>query len=198
MAATYNLFRNPGHGEDEKNSKLHARLVKQTTIRIDRLVEEISQISSFSSADVKGLLEAFRSRMEFHLSCGDIIELEGLGTFNVSLKCPPLTDEKKIVPSLVRFSKVNFRCSGLLKNKLKNMRFERDSSGSRLKGFSPERRKQNILAYIRTYGTISTKECCSINGCSKHMALKDLKNLVLEQKIVRRGLRHNTHYGLKE
>lgn len=53
MSATYNLFRNPG-----KKENLHARQVSQYTVRIDALCEEISQISSFSSADVKGMLDS--------------------------------------------------------------------------------------------------------------------------------------------
>ena len=55
MSATYNLFKNPGKGDN-----LHARQVNQYTVRIDALCEEISQISSFSSSDVKGMLEALK------------------------------------------------------------------------------------------------------------------------------------------
>ena len=47
MSATYNLFKNPGKGDN-----LHARQVNQYTVRIDALCEEISQISSFSTSDV--------------------------------------------------------------------------------------------------------------------------------------------------
>ncbi len=94
MSATYNLFKNPGKGDN-----LHARQVNQYTVRIDALCEEISQISSFSSSDVKGVLEALKSRIAFHLKYGDIVELEGLGTFNASLKCPSLPTEKQITRS---------------------------------------------------------------------------------------------------
>ena len=120
MSATYNLFKNPGKGDN-----LHARQVNQYTVRIDALCEEISQISSFSSSDVKGMLEALKSRIAFHLKYGDIVELEGLGTFNASLKCPSLPTEKQITPHLVRFNKVVFRCSNELKKELRYMKVER-------------------------------------------------------------------------
>ena len=192
MSATYNLFKNPGKGDN-----LHARQVNQYTVRIDALCEEISQISSFSSSDVKGVLEALKSRIAFHLKYGDIVELEGLGTFNAFLKCPSLPTEKQITPHLVRFNKVVFRCSNELKKELRYMKVERADEPSRLKGYTEEKRKTNILNYIQQNNTISTLECRSINGCSKYIALKDLRTLLDEQKIVRLGYRANAQYGLK-
>ncbi|WP_455637818.1 HU family DNA-binding protein [Parabacteroides sp.] len=192
MSATYNLFRNPG-----EKDKLHARQVNQLTIRIDELCEEISEISSFSSADVKGMLNALKSRIAFHLKYGDIVELEGLGTFNATLKCPSLSTEKQITPHLVKFNKVVFRCSNELKKELRYMKVERADEPSRLKGYTEEKRKANILAYIEKNNTISTFECRSVNGCSKYIALKDLKALLNEGRIVRLGYRSNAQYGLK-
>lgn len=192
MSATYNLFKNPGKGEN-----LHARQVNQYTVRIDALCEEISQISSFSSSDVKGMLDALKSRIAFHLKYGDIVELEGLGTFNASLKCPPLPTEKQITPHLVKFNKVVFRCASELKNELRFMKVERADEPSRLKGYPSEKRKANILAYIDNNDAISTQECRSINGCSKYLALKDISELLQEGKIVRLGYRSNAQYTRK-
>lgn len=192
MSATYNLFKNPGKGEN-----LHARQVNQYTVRIDALCEEISQISSFSSSDVKGMLDALKSRIAFHLKYGDIVELEGLGTFNASLKCPPLPTEKQITPRLVKFNKVVFRCASELKNELRFMKVERADEPSRLKGYPSEKRKANILAYIDNNDAISTQECRSINGCSKYLALKDISELLQEGKIVRLGYRSNAQYTRK-
>lgn len=192
MSATYNLFRNPG-----KKDTLHARQVNQSTIRIDTLCKEISDISSFSSSDVKGILEALKSRIAYHLKYGDIVELEGLGTFNASLKCPPYNTEKQIPPHLVTFNKVVFRCAGDLKKELKYMKVERAKEPSRLKGLSPEKRKANILTYIENNNTISTLECRSLNRCTKYIALKDINELLQEGKIVRLGYRSNAQYGLK-
>ena len=186
MSATYNLFKNPGKGDN-----LHARQVNQYTIRIDELCDEISEISAFSSSDVKGMLEALKNRIASHLKYGAIVELEGLGTFNASLKCPPLSSEKQITPHLVKFSKVVFRCSKELTNELRQMKLERANEPSRLKGY-------NILNYLKQNKTISSFTCRSINGCSKYIALKDLQTLLTEGKIIRLGYRSNAQYGLQE
>lgn len=198
MSATYNLFKSPETEEKEgKKAKLHARLVNQNTIRIDKLCEEISNMSSFSSSDVKGILEVFRKQIASHLKYGEIVDLEGLGTFNVSLKCPSFTEEKQIVPHLVKFSKVVFRCSEEIKKDLRYMKVERADERSRIKGLTEGKRKENILNYLATDKTVSTSECCYINGCSKYIALKDINTLLKEGKILRLGRRSNAQYGLK-
>lgn len=86
MTAHYSLFRNPKRENEEGESTLHARLVDQHTIRMEDLNEEISDACSFNSADVKGILDALRSRIIMHLKRGEILELEGIGTFSISLK----------------------------------------------------------------------------------------------------------------
>lgn len=142
------------------------------------------------------MLEALKRRLAFHLKYGAVVELEGIGTFSVSLKCPPLTEEKDIKPKHVRFSKVVFRCSKELRSGLKYMEIERSDGGSRLKVLPSDKRKANILRYLQQNETISSSYCRGLNGCSKYMALKDLDELRKEGKIVRLGYRSNAQYGL--
>ncbi|MDR1980269.1 MAG: HU family DNA-binding protein [Tannerellaceae bacterium] len=200
MTAHYNLFRNPSPEKagEKKNDRIHARLVNQNVVRIDRISKEISEFSSFSAADIKGLLASFQHLLILHLENGEIVELEGLGTFNVSLKSVPATTEKAVTPSKVQFGKVVFRCSKGLRKKLQDMKFERADEGSRLKGYPEEKRKSNILAYLETHFTISSAGCCWLNGCTKYMALKDLKALQKEGKITRLGTRSNAQYAAAE
>lgn len=198
MAATYNLFRNPaGADKEKKNNRLHARLVNQQVVRTDRLVKEITNFSSFSSADVKGMLDMLRFVLDFHLQLGEIVELEGIGTFNVSLKNVPSDKEKDIIPSKVSFNKVVFRSSKELKKNLQWMEVERADEGSRLKILSSHKRKENILYYLELKGYISSSTCRGLNGCSKYLALKDLQELQKEGKIIRIGSKNNAQYLLK-
>ncbi|MDR1895181.1 MAG: HU family DNA-binding protein [Prevotellaceae bacterium] len=196
MAAIYNVFRNPNPEKAgrPKNDRLHPRLVNQKTIRIDQMIDEISEFASFSSADVKGMLASFQHQLVLHLSRGEIVELEGLGTFNVSLKSTQATTEKEITPSTIAFGKVVFRCSKELKDKLKQMKFRRSDEGSRLRGYPEAKRKDNILAYLASKPTISSTICCGLNGCSKYMAIKDLSELQQAGKIARLGSQHNLLY----
>ncbi|MDR2864273.1 MAG: HU family DNA-binding protein [Spirochaetaceae bacterium] len=199
MPAHYDLFRNPESEEDKKQGRtgrIHARLVNQNVIRIDRLAEEISQFSSFTSADVKGILEIFRTTMLLHFKQGEIVELKGLGTFNLSLKSIPALTAEEVTPTKVRINKVVFRCSKKLKNELFSMKFERAAESSRLKGYTEKKRKENILRYLAREYTISSTLCRGLNHCSRYLALKDLNALCREGKIACLGLRANAQYAL--
>ncbi|MDR1556835.1 MAG: HU family DNA-binding protein [Tannerellaceae bacterium] len=199
MPAYYNLFKNPPQeGEEKEKGQIHARLVNQNPIRIDRMVNEISAFSSFSAADIKGMLASFQHQLLLHLSCGETVEFEGLGTFSVSLKNIPATEEKEVTPSRVQFKKVVFRCSGELKDQLRQMKFQRADEGSRLEGYPEKKRKENILSYLDTHYTLSSSTCRWLNGCSRYLAIKDLKELQKEGKIIRLGSRHNAQYAAVE
>ena len=196
MTAHYSLFRNPKRENEEGESTLHARLVDQHTIRMEDLNEEMSDACSFNSADVKGILDALRSRIIMHLKRGEILELEGIGTFSISLKCPAWTDEKAIKPKHVKFNKVVFRCAKELRRELSMMSVERAESGSRLKLLPADKRKKNILNYLQTHQTITSFICCGLNACTKYMALKDIAELKEAGKIVQLGRPTNAQYML--
>ncbi|GHU59388.1 hypothetical protein FACS189411_16140 [Bacteroidia bacterium] len=198
MSAIYNLFKNPNPktGDDKKNDRIHARLVNQNIIRIEHLVELVSNFTSFSSGDVKGVLAALRQVMVITLKSGGIVELEGLGTFSISLKSISATTEKEVTPSKVRFKKLVFRCAKDLRKEFRGMNFERADEASRLDTYPAETRKANILQYIEKHNTISSAQCQNENKCTKYLALKDLKSLYEEGKIIRLGTRHNAQYAL--
>ena len=76
------------------------------------------------------------------------------------------------------------------------MSVERAESGSRLKLLPADKRKKNILNYLQTHQTITSFICCGLNACTKYMALKDLKSLREEGRIVRLGRPANAQYAL--
>lgn len=191
MSATYNLFKNPGKGDN-----LHARQVNQYFIRIYALCGEISQISSFSSSDVKGMQEALKSRIAFHLKYGDIVERERLDTFNVSLKCLLLATEKQITPHLVRFNKVVFRCSNELKKESRYTKVERADEPNRLKGYTEEKREKQYIVHTAEH-MISTFECRSINDRSKY-SVERSPDFTNRRENYSLGLSSNVQYGLQE
>lgn len=191
----YNVFRNPG--KDDNEESLHPRLVNQNTIRMNRLAYEISGMTTFSSADIKGILEAFRQRLGFHLSYGDRVELEGLGTFNISIKKATktkATNAKAFRANTICLQKVTFRCSKELKQELRHLYVKREENHSYLKKSIPEERKQKILDYLDENDYIIAWDCCSINNCTRYIALKDLKELIREGKITRLGHKGNGMY----
>lgn len=67
-------------------------------------------MSSFSSADVKGLLEAFSTTLKRHLLTGDTVELEGIGLFSISISS--LKEVER--PSQINATKSLFKFSSII------------------------------------------------------------------------------------
>lgn len=196
MTAQYGLFKNPPLKGEKESNILHARIIPGRTIRIDRVTNDISQCTSFSPGDVKGLLQAFADVLVLYLEDGDEVELEGLGHFSVSLKCPKITSPRQIRAEEIYFKSVNFRCSKEITERLRGMKVERKPGSSKPPKYTAEKRKNHILKYLEKHKTIMSSDCMGLNECSRYMALKDIKELIAEKKIIKEGYRKVVVYML--
>ena len=187
MAANYRLYKNPPTNGEESKGELHARIVPSMTVDINYLATEISNQSSFCSADVKGMLEAFTSLIITHLKNGKNVNLDGLGHYSVSLKCPAgVTKESQIRSGSISFKNVNFRCSPTMKSALSSMTLERKTSEKK-EVKTEEERLWQILNELQMTRAISTSRCMAINQCSKEIALADIKKLIEQNKLEKVG-----------
>lgn len=196
MTAQYGLFRNPPHKGEKESDILHARIIPGRTIRIDRITNDISQCTSFSPGDVKGLLQAFADVLVMYLEDGDEVDLEGLGHFSVSLKCPKITTPRQVRAEEISFKSVNFRCSKEITDRLTVMRVERKPGSSKPVKYTAEDRKARIIQHFEKHDTIMSSDCMGINECTRYLALKDLKELMDEKKIIKEGYRKIAVYML--
>lgn len=197
MAAQYALFGNPPADGQEGKQVLHARIVPSRVIRLDRITEELSSFSSFSSADIKGLLQGLADQLVTHLEDGDEVDLEGIGHFSLSLKCDKrVTSPKQIRSEDVHFKSVNFRCSKTITNQLRGMRIERKPETSKDPLFTKEQRKMNILRFLEREGTVMSSQCMGLNACTRYAALKDINELIREGKLMKLGHRKIAVYVL--
>lgn len=196
MTAQYGLFRNPPHKGEKDSDILHARIIPGRTIRINRITNDISQCTSFSPGDVKGLLQAFADVLVMYLEDGDEVDLEGLGHFSVSLKCPKITTPRQVRAEEISFKSVNFRCSKEITDRLTVMRVERKPGSSKPVKYTDEERKARIMQHFEKHDTIMSSDCMGMNECTRYLALKDLKELMAEKKIVKEGYRKIAVYML--
>lgn len=196
MTAQYGLFRNPPRKGEKEEPVLHARIIPGRTIRIDRITTDISQCTSFSPGDVKGLLQAFADVLVLYLEDGDEVELEGLGHFSVSLQCPKITNPRAVRAEDISFKSVNFRCSKKITERLRVMHVERKPGSSKPGTYNSEERKKRILQFLQEHSNIMSSDCMGLNECSRYMALKDIKELIAEKKIVKQGFRKVAVYVL--
>lgn len=196
MAARYAFFKNPPREGDEDKQVLHARIVPGRVIRMDRIATEVSAFSSFSAADIKGLMQAIGDQIVSHLEDGDELDVEGIGHFSVSLRCPKITKPTQARAEDIYFKSVNFRCSKRIVDRLRYMKVEREPGTSQAPLYTEEERKKNILDFLEKEGVVMSSTCMGLNACTRYMALKDLKDLQQKGKIVKLGRRKIAVYAL--
>jgi len=198
MSAQYKIQGNPPQRIGEQHFTDHARFIPRETVRINRLCEEISAISTFSSGDIKGVLQALGERIAYHLEYGNDLDIEGLGHFTASLRCRPPASGERLTAVHVKFNTVKFRCGKELRNRLRGMRFDPVPKEERYAGLPAEERQRNIMDYLGRSGVIQSSVCMSINACSRYAALRDLEALAGEGKIARIGSGKAVMYRLKD
>lgn len=86
------IYNTPGN--EQRGPTSCARVITRDTKRMNDICEYISECSSVTSADIKGVLEALTSYIGRELSYGYSVELEGLGHFSPSVKSKEVTDQK--------------------------------------------------------------------------------------------------------
>lgn len=184
MSIRYDLFKNPPRPGETGKRPMHARVVCSGTIGTKQLAELIAQTSTFSTADVKGVLQAISDRMADALLDGYHVSLDGIGNFSLSLECRPVMEKNEIRASSVSVRDINFRSSNELKKKMHRATLERSANGSNRDAFDEEERKERIVSYIRTQGSISRRYAMLLNQCSTYKAKEDLDSLAAEHKIM--------------
>lgn len=189
MSARYLFFRNPhAPSQDEgEEGVLHARVVQGQVLRFDDLCERIAGRSTFTSGEVKGLMTLFQEELVSSLKNGDPVEVDGIGSFYVTAKCPPIHDSNEIRAESIHFSRVVFRACKELKREMSTMRFERASDFRKPNAYTAEQRQQRILRFLVTNREISSSRCMGLNHCSRYLAQGDLKELRKQGQVIRLG-----------
>ncbi len=186
MGALYDLYKTPTpYGEVEKKGLLHARIVNGTRVTCDVLLKEIADASTFTRGDLMGMLSAVSEAMARHLTLGDVVELEGLGFFSVSLKSNATADRSEVNSATVQFNSVHLRVSKEMKKKLSSMRLTRREKPDDKPELLPSERLALAMQCLDIHVFMSRMDYQRITGCNKSMALRDL-DFWVKASILRR------------
>lgn len=187
MSLKFSLYKTPVPSNRSKEQLEHARIIHQGTINTDELCKMISETSSFSSADVKGVIEALSFWLNHYLTQGYSVEMDDLGYFSPTLKSKNSVNEKGEMKTKVEINSVGFRCATSLKKKIRSASLEKVSQHKKEQPLSAAQRKGNILSLFNGDDSINTLKCMSINHCSRYIALQDINELVDESKLLKIG-----------
>lgn len=182
---------------DLKKGRGHLRTVARAcslgTYKIDDISKLISSRSSLSPADAKSALDSFSWVIQYALSQGINVYLDGIGSFSPSLKTKG-TDGDRFA---VEVNGINFRCNKQLLKGLQSVGLKRNYQSEKAQKRVDEKDwTEEVIQVAKQYGYMSPNLYCSLVGCSRFRATKEMKKYVERGILVREGRGSHTIYLL--
>jgi len=103
----------------------YARTVSNHKATTEELAQNISRRCTVNPVDVVAVLYALGDELKTRISHGEIVELNGIGTFRVSGGTGTLDNPQKVRSSDFIRRKINFHPDGSLKTSLSTLSFIR-------------------------------------------------------------------------
>ncbi|MFA6768382.1 MAG: HU family DNA-binding protein [Parabacteroides sp.] len=186
MSAEYKLVRRPNMGKRDEKQPLFPRFAPIETMRTEYLINR-AQMTTFSSAEVKGMLEILQDAIVKALESGNNIEIEGIGTFSLTLKERPVMDKKEIRSESITFKDVTFRSSSALRKRLQSLQLTRVDCIENA-GFREEECETRTMKYLETHDYITGRDYSILCKCGSTKASIDLRKMKDAGKLTRTRL----------
>jgi predicted histone-like DNA-binding protein len=108
--------------------KYYPRIHQRQKINLRQLAESISRKSSFTTADVFGVLEAMIEEIPMLALSNHSIQLGELGTFSLHIRANASDTLEEVSAKKIKQVKLAFRPSSYLKKELSNAEFIKSKS----------------------------------------------------------------------
>ena len=194
MSIEYDFYRNP-NSQGTNKKRYHARVVSGDRISTDELAEEIQNECSLTKADVKAVLIALGDKLAKHLGEGNKVYLEGIGYFQVNLKCKEEVRSTHAIRSEnVEFKSVSYRAANELKKRLRNQKIQRSLKKVHSIIMAEEEIDQALTEYFKTHETLTRHQFQTLCSQLKSTAHRILLKLVKDGKLRNVGTSHSPVY----
>ena len=199
MAIVYDFKKLPHtSGSDEEAARLYPQAVKLKTITFKELAEEIEEATTYTVADLRGLMEAVVQAAAKHLNASEHVELEGLGTLSLSIACdkdeeghqPVITSPDQVKPHHLHVSRVNFDAKPEFIKALKGpfARAETPFPMNQERAIpTPDERRTLLLNHLDERGYISTTTYMQLTRLTRRQASAELNAFVASGLLARSG-----------
>ncbi len=199
MAIVYDFKKLPRtSGSDEEAARLYPQVVKLKTVTFKELAKEIEEATTYTVADLMGLMEAVVQAAAKHLNASEHVELEGLGTLSLSIACdkdeegrqPVITSPDQVKPHHLHVSRVNFDAKPEFMKTLKGpfARAETPFPMNQERTIpTPDECRTLLLNHLDERGYISTTTYMQLTHLTRRQASAELNAFVASGLLARSG-----------
>ena len=123
MSISYVVVKRNIHVGDNPGEKYIARMVREQSVDLNYIAEQIAGASTMSKADVMGVLQQLQVEMSYHFLRGASVKLGLLGTFTPYLRAKSQLNADEVKASTIKGLHITFRPSSWLNTKIKGASF---------------------------------------------------------------------------
>ena len=123
MSISYVVVKRDIHVGNNPGEKYIARMVREQSVDLNYIAEQIAGASTMSKADVMGVLQQLQVEMSYHFLRGASVKLGLLGTFTPYLRAKSQLNADEVKASTIKGLHITFRPSSWLSVKIKGASF---------------------------------------------------------------------------
>ena len=160
----------------------------------EEMKQEMTAASTITPADATAVLEGMKKFFYDHLSRGELVQIEGIGSFQVKLKgkAKQTANRRIIIPDL-RVSGVQFRPAKPLLQAMQDSQFCEVAGASAVPP-TAEEMLPAILEYLSTHSSITVPKLAKLKFISRERSRAILSTLVDSGQLRRIGSGPSTTY----
>ena len=123
MAINYTKVKRSIAVGSNPGEKFIARIVREQSVSLDQIAEEIAGASTMGKADVLGVLQQLQVQMKAHLLRGASVKLDLLGSFTPWLRAKAVETPDEVNVQSIKGTHINFKPSKWLSKEVKNVSY---------------------------------------------------------------------------
>lgn len=191
----YDFYENPNINSKNNKSKYHIRICNKQSIGTKDIISNISKKSTLTSIDINAVITAFQDEIAYQLGQGKIIHLEGLCSFDISLKtengiCTGKENAQKIV-----LKSVNINPEKEFTEKVKEHLCKRERvKGKHSEVLTDEKVDEILTEYFKKEKSITRPILQHICSITRYMAMIHIKRLTDSGKLANIGFKNHPLY----
>lgn len=193
----YDFYKNPDNKEGKLKSEYHIRVCGQQTISTKRIIELIHNASTLTPADINAVIFAFQEEIANQLAKGNIVKLEGLCSFNISLKSANGTCTGKETGKAIELKSVNINPEKEFTERVKELAAENGMekvTAIHSDAITDEQVDRILTNYFSTNKAITRPKLQDICSTTRYMAMRQIKRLTESGKLVNVGFENHPLY----
>ena len=193
----FDFYKNPNLKSENSKSEYHIRICDRQTIGTKGIVENIHMKSTLTATDINAVIIAFQDEIANQLGQGKIVRLEGLCSFDISLKpkngiCTGEENSKEIVLKSVNINPEKEFMERV--QKCINTTGMEKVTGKHSRVISDEKVDKILTEYFGKKDSITRPILQNICSLTRYMAAIQIKRLLEEGKLSNIGFKNHPLY----